>query len=248
MRTVILCEGSDDLSFIAYYLNKLDGWDTKGAKWDPPMLAYDEKYQSVWYMHKKGSPHSVSIQSTGGQDRLEAVVKDILYMNEQNPMNPVNTLILFRDCDDRPQEDVAHSMESWFGDSVSLFNQEICEYKTEIDEIPLSLSILPVIIPFDEEGAIETLLLKAISDRGTEGKYIVEHAERYISEAKKSVSSYLKKQRLVVKAKFSAAISITNPDHSTSEFMKMMYATSWEKSASIHHHMDKLIQVINGEL
>lgn len=59
MRTVILCEGNDDLCFIGYYLNKIDGWDTKNAKWSPPMLAYDKKCQSIWYMNKINSPHSV---------------------------------------------------------------------------------------------------------------------------------------------------------------------------------------------
>lgn len=248
MRSVILCEGNDDLWFIAYFLNKVIGWDINGTKWKSPKLSCNNRFQDVQYMHLMKTNHVLAIKSVGGQDRMKEALKEILYLNKENPMNPIDAIILFRDSDERSQEDVAKSMENWFDIPITLSNQEISEYQTEIDEFFLAFKILPVIIPFDEHGAIETLLLNAISDNGNDGKYIVEHAKSYVEETKRHVTSYLNKQRLITKAKFSAAIAIVSPDHSTGNFMHLMYSTEWEKSASIRKHMIKIVKLIEGQL
>lgn len=51
MRSVILCEGNDDLWFIAYFLNKVIGWDINGTKWKSPKLSCNNRFQDVQYMH-----------------------------------------------------------------------------------------------------------------------------------------------------------------------------------------------------
>lgn len=108
---------------------------------------------------------------------------------------------------------------------------------------------MPVLIPFDESGAIETLLLKAIEDSGKEGAYVAQSARSYIDSAKDNVfPRYLNKQRLFTKAKYSAAIAITNPDHSTGTFKDFMLSTPWDESASIKTHMEKVVQLITGQL
>ena len=147
-------------------------------------------------------------------------------------------------------------MEPWFSDfaswlpaSFSLKNNEVSVLQNEIDEIDVTLSLLPVIIPFDENGAIETLLLKAIEDSSKEGAYIAQSARNYVDHAIDNVFPlYLNKQRLVTKAKYSAAIAITNPDHSTRAFQMLMYSTPWEESISIKNHLKKIIQLITGQL
>lgn len=119
----------------------------------------------------------------------------------------------------------------------------------EIDEIDVVTTILPVLIPFDESGAIETLLLKSIEDSGKEGAYVAQSARSYIDSAKDNVfPRYLNKQRLFTKAKYSAAIAITNPDHSTGTFKDFMLSTPWDESASIKDHMKKVVQLITGQL
>lgn len=147
-------------------------------------------------------------------------------------------------------------MNDWFADCTTwlpshfvLNNNEPVLLRNEIDEVDVSTTILPVIIPFDEAGAIETLLLQAIEDSSDDGKRIAQSSREYIRQFEVApLSQYLNKQRLRTKAKYSAAVAITNPDHSTGTFMDFMLSTQWEQSASIKTHMEKVVQLITGQL
>ena len=211
MRSVIVCEGRDDLWFISYYLHKALKWDECDASlWCKSYNLSAKSGQKVFYMTSPDEKHQVAIFSSGGQNRLDRLPKEWLTLNEKN-------------------------------EPVLLRN--------EIDEVDVSTTILPVIIPFDEAGAIETLLLQAIEDSSDDGKRIAQSSREYIRQFEVApLSQYLNKQRLRTKAKYSAAVAITNPDHSTGTFMDFMLATPWEQSASIKTHMEKVVQLITGQL
>lgn len=108
------------------------------------------------------------------------------------------------------------------------------------------LSIIPVIIPFDETGALETVLLSAIESEDEEGAYVAKKAKAYIDDFCQSdkQDKYLKKRRLITKAKFSAAISITNPDRSTAAFNALLMSHDWEKNEVINHHFSILNRML----
>lgn len=259
MRTVILCEGSDDLWFIAYYLHKKANLVITDKKnWcelyslppSNPTNAYLRK-QEVQYMLSPDKNEKVAVYSVGGQDNLEKGIKELQRLNEMYATSPIDAFVVFRDCDNRSPDEVVANMKTWFSnkntDSFSLQNRTVTEIKYEIDGMDISVKILPVVIPFDEEGAVETLLLKAISDRNEEGKQVADSAHNYIDGAisNQYITTYLKKQRLVTKARFSAAIAITNPDHSTATFQQLMEATPWEKSDSVTQHMKDIMQLLS---
>lgn len=257
MRSIIVCEGSDDLWFLSYYLNKALSWGICSSKsWCHLYGLSSKKNQEVQYLSSPDHTNQVAIFSAGGQDRIKPLIKEWLTLIQSQPSSPIDALAFFRDCDDRSPDTLAHDMEAWFSDftswlpaSFSLKNNEITVLKNEIDEIEIMISLLPVIIPFDENGAIETLLLKAIEDSSVEGTYVAQNARDYIDNAKDKVSPhYLGKQRLITKAKYSAAIAITNPDHSTKLFRQLMEATPWEESVSIKTHMEKVVRLITGQL
>ena len=209
-----------------------------------------------FYMTSPDEKHQVAIFSSGGQNRLDRLPKEWLTLNEKNPSSAIDAIIIFRDCDDRSPDELAHSMNDWFADCTTwlpshfvLNNNEPVLLRNEIDEVDVSTTILPVIIPFDEAGAIETLLLQAIEDSSDDGKRIAQSSREYIRQFEVApLSQYLNKQRLRTKAKYSAAVAITNPDHSTGTFMDFMLATPWEQSASIKTHMEKVVQLITGQL
>lgn len=257
MRSVIVCEGRDDLWFISYYLHKALKWNECDASlWCKSYNLSAKSGQKVFYMTSPDEKHQVSIFSSGGQNRLDCLPKEWLTLNEKNPSSAIDAIIIFRDCDDRSPDELAHSMNNWFADCTTwlpshfvLNNNEPVLLRNEIDEVDVSTTILPVIIPFDEAGAIETLLLQAIEDSSDDGKRIAQSSREYIRQFEDApLSQYLNKQRLRTKAKYSAAVAITNPDHSTGTFMDFMLATPWEQSASIKTHMEKVVQLITGQL
>lgn len=257
MRSVIVCEGRDDLWFIGYYLYKVLHWEEcKPKLWCTAYLPNVTSGQRTLYMSSPDKYNRVLIFSSGGQDNIKALLDDWIDLNEKNPSSAIDSIVIFRDCDDRPPDELAHTMEAWFSnhkawlpDHFALKNNEPLRIQKEIDEIDVVTTILPVLIPFDESGAIETLLLKSIEDSGKEGAYVAQSARSYIDSAKDNVfPRYLNKQRLFTKAKYSAAIAITNPDHSTGTFKDFMLSTPWDESASIKDHMKKVVRLITGQL
>lgn len=258
MRSIIICEGQDDLWFLAYYINKSQQWNTCESQfWCTAyhLDAKENRHQHVIYMISPDSKNQVALFASGGQDQMKPLIKEWLQLNEKQPLFPIDSIIILRDCDNRCIDKLCHEMEIWFKDfsawlpsDFSLQNNQLSTLQAEIDEIEITTYILPIIIPFDEAGAIETLLLKAIEDSNTEGAYIASSAKAYIESAKdQHLTHYLTKQRLITKAKLSAAIAITNPDHSTGNFKDLMMCTPWENSASIKTHMQKAILLISHQ-
>lgn len=251
MRSVILCEGTDDLWFLAYYLHKAKHWNVvKRSQWKGAKIPADVGSQDVQYMELPDTAHMLAIKSTDGQGNLEKSAKDILKLIEDTPTFPVDNLIIFRDCDDRTPEELTAEMETWFPNGIALENDRESKYVVSQmlkDEYDFELTVLPLIIPFDEAGAIETLLVQAIADHSVDGKYAAEHAKQYIDDAHTAVSEYLQSQRSVTKAKYAAAMSIVDPTHSRDEFRKLMMATPWEESAAIKNHMSNASRIICQE-
>lgn len=251
MRSVILCEGTDDLWFLAYYLHKAKHWKVaKKSQWKGAKISAEIGSQEVQYMELPDTAHMLAIKSTDGQGNLKSSVEEILKLNEDTPTFPIDNLIIFRDCDDRLPEQLSTEMEAWFPNGITLENDKECKYTVSQmlkDEYDFELTVLPLIIPFDEAGAIETLLMQAIADHSADGKYTAEHAKQFIDDAHAAVSEYLQSQRSVTKAKYAAAMAIVDPTHSRDEFAKLMMATPWEKSAAIKNHMSNASRIICQE-
>lgn len=246
MRSVLLCEGNDDLWFLAYYLHKVGGWDTtKGEDaWGTSKIPCRNKKQTVLYM-VKAEEQILAIKSVAGQNNLSDSVRDILHWNNSNLGNPIDNLIVFRDCDDRNEATLLEEMKTWFPVQLPLRNNRIADYMMN-EEFDIELHILPLVVPFTEPGAIETLLSEAIAEHDTEGQYISTHASEYIEEARENLSTYLTKAREVTKAKYAAIMAVYDPTHSRDTFEQLMMSTPWEESASIRHHMSTAIEMLDG--
>lgn len=252
MRSVILCEGQDDLWFLAYYLNKTQGWipelnQTKPKLWGKAKIPCNLQKQQIIYMCHPQNNNILAVKSVAGEANLITSLQEVLERNQKLPTDPIHAVVLFRDCDDRDQGQLAQSMQAWFDDEIILHNNEVTDYLLS-EEYDLILKVLPLVIPFDEQGAIETLLLKSIGDNGIDGAYVATHAKEYVEATQANVTSYLKKQREFTKAKYAAAMAIIDPTHSRDTFNQLMNATPWEESCTIHEHMERAVKLISGQL
>lgn len=240
MRSVVLCEGKDDLWFIAYFLHKTQGWviDKNIKKhWPYYKIKPQDHTQDVQCIVNEQGDFS-AIWAVGGQDRMSDALNDIFRINSRYPIAPIETIVIVKDCDAREHDSVVGEVASWFGDSLSLKNHQACNYTMTADDKELVLQIMPVVVPFDSEGAIETVLLHALAEYGTQEQCIVEHAVDYVQQLATSgnLSHYLTHGRQITKAEYSAAIAITNPDHSTELFKGMVMSCPWEETEAIYKH------------
>ena len=248
MKSIVLCEGRDDLWFIAYYLHKTAGWNTCNPSWNNYNVAAQNCRQKVIYL-EKGSD-SVAVWCVGGKDSFNTVISTIFRKFITDfPFDPINSIVIVKDRDNDTTSEAILTIQRWLPQGVELNNKISTPWVTEIDGYDLDIKITPVVIPFTEDGAIETLLMRSIEEQDREGKLIVQAAHTYIDTLLASPdigAKYLSHDRLVLKARYSAAIAATNPDHSTGLFRDMVMACPWEESAYVREHFDVIANAVSS--
>ena len=246
MKSVILCEGKDDLWFISYFLNKTSSWivdnDVKNT-WKLYRVSKSED-RNVLYIRLENENKYAAVLAVGGKDSFKDKLKKILEINAQFPDDMIENIVLIRDCDTDQQSDILKEIASWFPGNIKLSNHKTSTYKMVVEEKERKVNFWPIIIPFNEEGALETVLLSAICEDGEEEAKIVKQAKNYVDEIKNECQKYLSHEREIVKAKFSATIAIINPDHSTSLFKDIMLDHSWEENKEVKKHYNFILSLI----
>lgn len=53
MKSVVLCEGPDDLWFIGYYLNKVGGWEKCNSPWENYTIPILHNGQKVIFLKNR---------------------------------------------------------------------------------------------------------------------------------------------------------------------------------------------------
>lgn len=252
MNSIILCEGFDDVFILGYYLFKTSGWKReKDGKvsdlYDFPKVNFRNQIIEVYRKDKD----SLAIWGIGGKDSFEKPFKFLKKINELHPQEGFEQIFILSDRDSFEIEDCLKIIEARMkecGLNVgNLQNNKQNEFCYEVENEIFQLYIIPVIIPFDEAGALENILLSAIQETGEDEKYIVEEAKKYVDSLIFSgeLKKYLQHDRLILKAKFSSAISITNPDRSTALFNTLLMTHPWEEKQEIVKHFKILNEVLD---
>ena len=182
MKSVVLCEGRDDLWFISYYLHKTANWNIdKPSKsvWKNYQLSTLSERQDIQYLSNKND--HIAIWSVCGKNSFEKPIREILRIISNYPFDPIDSIVVVRDRDDESVDAVLHNINLWFDRGITLINKTTSVLSRTIEDCDVITNITPVIIPFSEQGAIETILKTAIREEGEEESFIVNSAETYIS-------------------------------------------------------------------
>lgn len=86
-----------------------------------------------------------------------------------------------------------------------------------------------MIVPTDKEGALETLLLDAISENHYDFE-IVKKSMTYVEEIQPIASKYLSKNRLKLKASLGVTWAIQYPEKLFSFIDEQIKSVKWEES------------------
>lgn len=225
MRSIILCEGFDDVLILGYYLFKTQGWrfNPKGVfskLYNFPKMDYKRQAVEIY----ERAEERLGIWAAGGKDSFDDAYKFINRVNNLNPAEKIDKVFILTDRDQEEIDNCLMAMKD------KIYN----------------LEIIPVVVPFDKNGAIETVLMEGIAETGEEEEYIVNCANAYIEEALNSgrLHNYLQHERERIKAKLSAVISITNPDRSTNLFDKVLMSWDWETKNEVKRHFEKIAEYL----
>lgn len=186
----------------------------------------------------------IGIWAVGGKDSFDEAYRFVQNVNSLNPNEGIDKIFIVSDRDKEEIEDclkALHEKMNICGLKVAkLTNHQVNQYFYEVEEEKYCLEVIPVIVPFEQTGALETVLTEGIAETGDEERYIVDSANTYITELLKSgrLHKYLQHERQILKAKLSAVISITNPDRSTNLFDKVLMSWDWETKEAVKNHFE----------
>lgn len=249
MRSFILCGGFDDVLIWGYYLRKTQGWnyDPKGSFSNFYKFPQIDTKRQVVEIYKR-EEDLLGIWSVGGKDAFEPAFKFINKINIQNPDQGINKVFIVTDRDnneiDSSLDSFVEKMKRCGFDITKLHNMQANHYFYEIEDEMYCLDIIPIIIPFDRTGALETVLMDGIAETGDEESYIVDCANKYIDGVLDSgrLHKYLQHERYILKAKLSAVISITNPDRSTALLDRVLMSWEWENKDAVRRHFEAITE------
>lgn len=247
MRSLILCEGIDDVLILGYFLHKTSGWRFE------PKARFAEKFDLPKEQHIElylRDNDVVAIWAVGGKDSFNSAFEFVSRINRSHPEEGVKKIFILKDRDtediDKCLMDLKDKLSEYDIEISELCNGQENKYLYEVEDEQYSLDIIPIIIPFERAGALETVLMQGIEESGVEESYIVKCADEYIDEilASGRLHNYLKHEREQLKARFSAVIAITNPDRSTAEFDKVLMSWEWENVPSVKRHFETITRYL----
>lgn len=102
-----------------------------------------------------------------------------------------------------------------------------------------------MIIPFEENGAMETFLLNAIAKENNYDKMIIEECNEFVEHVDPE-KRYLSGRRLVTKAKFDTYFSVRTAAAQFRERQNILKNVKWEKYTALQEDF-KLLAVLSKQ-
>lgn len=243
MKSILLCEGQSDAILISYYLNRVKGWTFYGKKDKRKNIIpirNKENEEANWYALRDDL---LVIWGIGGKDNFKYAIEQVLKINKvANKEDVFNRIIVLRDRDNFENDiDILNELNNYFN-GVNLENNQWKEklFVNESQET-ISVNILPIIIPFDKKGALETFILDAICEMGEEESYIVNKSKEFISIF--NLENYLNTQRLKVKGELAVTLGTMFPQKTFTPIDSMLRNIDWEEYRTIQDGFRKLEEI-----
>ena len=241
IKCIIFCEGKTDQDLIGLYLERVGGWEFYQCK-DSGFPKKDIN----WYRNF-GNSQVLGIWQVGGND----FTKDLSELLEREFLEPtVEKVAIVTDYDDESAKtERLERILSVFSYSFSKGEEKIkcdhekwCRFDSK-DSFGTgnNIEFCYILVPINENGALETFMLNALSEKDVEKKRIVEKSRDFVDTFNSEV--YLKQRRDKTKAAFGVACSIFCPDRSTSNMKELISSVDWDKYDTVNRQFKLLRQI-----
>ena len=240
MKSIILCEGGTDLTLIQYFMEKVNGWKYHSNR---PKL-FDLEQQKRFKKEDK----ILEIGATGGCSEIPKCFSKILNSQRigSNSEERYENIVIITDNDEIDTFDnMKTTLEKLFNKySITVENNIAndswinCTCENGAQDI-INFRVLLLIIPFEEEGALETFLLKAIASNDKYDNEIIEKGNDFV-ETVDPEKRYLTKRRYVTKSKLDVYFSIRTSVEQFAERQSILKSINWEEYEYIQDSFKKL--------
>ena len=240
MKSIILCEGGTDLTLIQYFMEKVNGWKYHSNR---PKL-FDLEQQKRFKKEDK----ILEIGATGGCSEIPKCFSNILNSQRigSNSEERYENIVIITDNDEiNTFNNMKATLENLFNKySITIKNNIAndswinCTCENGTQDI-INFRVLLLIIPFEEEGALETFLLKAIASKDEYDNEIIEKGNIFV-ETVDPQKKYLVRRKYVTKAKLDVYFSIRTPVDQFTERQNILKNINWEEYEYIQDSFKKL--------
>ncbi len=207
MKSIIICEGETDFTLLQYFMIKVYGWSDSGKN------TFNPEIKGILSRDFVKDSNMLTIISAGGCSNLKEVFSAVIRNNENTVFDSerFSKVVIITDNDEEGTESKIVSELN----AVSSVAGEISNRKwsklsfTDMtnNKTPFEVDVLLLVIPFDENGALETFLLNSISKQDSYDAEIIRKGNDFVDIADPD-SKYLKHRSLKTKAKFDVYFSI----------------------------------------
>lgn len=245
MTRIILCEGETDLILISYYLEKTRGWvytnKPKGLK-----LNFTEQDNKAAYNYRNDNNDELLICAVGGKDNFGNFFKESLIkpIKRSNAGETDYKIALVTDRDDISIREIEQSISEQLFPIVNTIENNVWKQNNVEADFGTAVTIefLLLVIPKENTGALETVLMEALSESEYDAN-IIEKSGQFIMNIKPDAERYIHENRLQLKAQLGVAFSIFNPDKTFSLFKERLVSVKWENSPILAKCFEKLLEI-----
>ena len=244
MIRIILCEGKTDAILLSYYLGRTKGWeyDKKPKHFKLQFPESDNRFVG----HYKNGNEKLSICAVGGKDNFINFYKENVeeYIKDSESLDLNYKLAIVVDRDDKTTEEI----EQYFSDNLKPCIDQIVDGVwtsnsfTNGFEQEATIEKLCVIIPRENQGALETLLMDALSE-DTYKKNLINKSQAFVDEIAPEAAEIISTERLKLKTKLGVSLAVLYPEKVFSLIDEQLKSVSWEKSEILSKTFKTLIEI-----
>lgn len=231
MRAVVFCEGTTDLLMIQFVLQYRYGWKYQG------FVENSETNRLIKRKLKKEEA-TIEIRSCGGIMNIPNELKDlqeqIAFSVRKNEVFDKVFVLIDHDTVSSNVEfmdKVNEKLETKFSEvDINV------ERKWKISNEIMGEQVIDIFIkclPESETGAIEKIMLEALSTDNLEQE-IIDKSNEFIIKMAQTQKRYLQRKSLISKAVFNTYFAIRTPEEKYDERARILKAYDWKNNETIN--------------
>jgi hypothetical protein len=241
MNKLILCEGATDAVLLSYYLERRAGWQYSRKSPKNLDIRVDSATETVnWY--KKDDDYLL-ISAVGGKDNFGNFFKRYI----SAPLFDAaafGKIAVLTDRDQRAASDIEKAVKAAFAGINADIRNDVWVSGAYQDayNINREISILLTVIPKEHQGALETVMLEAISEDPYD-KNIVDCTRDFAGKMRNEAEKYISSDRLQLKAHLGLTWAVQYPEKVFSLIDEQIRSVRWEESEILAECFARLIEI-----
>lgn len=235
MKSIIICEGETDFVFLQHFMIRVNGWNDSKQMPNPSFRSNVNNSLSRDFFKDS---NMLTIISCGGCGNIKTVFEEVIRRNENEieDSERYSKIVILTDNDeDCVEEKIIFELNDILKNKVQISNNKWTTLTFE-DTVhnQFDSELLLLIIPFDENGALESFLLESISKENTYDAEIIKKSKEFVDNADPE-KKYLSHREFVTKARLYAyfAIRIEPTVNQFRQRQNVLTNVPWEKYENV---------------